>query len=144
MELSFLAMETEKEHDHCAHRRETDQEPRMCTAFQRPRTETLSPQDHWIRERCVIQCHCCCFITKSCPTLCNPTDCGPPGSPALGILRARILEPFPSPGDLPDPGIEPKSPVLAGRFFLLLSHLGSPVLGDITAAIESLFQCECF
>ena len=23
---------------------------------------------------------------------------------------------FPSPGDLPDPGIEPKSPALAGRF----------------------------
>ena len=25
--------------------------------------------------------------------------------------------PFPSPGDLPDPGIEPLSPALAGRFF---------------------------
>ena len=25
--------------------------------------------------------------------------------------------PFPSPGDLPDPGIEPGSPVLAGGFF---------------------------
>ena len=25
--------------------------------------------------------------------------------------------PFHSPGDLPDPGIEPKSPALAGRFF---------------------------
>ena len=25
--------------------------------------------------------------------------------------------PFPSPGDLPDPGIEPMSPALAGRFF---------------------------
>ena len=25
--------------------------------------------------------------------------------------------PFPSPGDLPDSGIEPKSPALAGRFF---------------------------
>ena len=25
--------------------------------------------------------------------------------------------PFPSPGDLPDPGIEPQSPALAGRFF---------------------------
>ena len=36
--------------------------------------------------------------------------------------------PFPSPGDLPYPGIEPTSPVLAGRFFLLLSHQGSPLL----------------
>ena len=25
--------------------------------------------------------------------------------------------PFPSPGDLPDPGIEPASPTLAGGFF---------------------------
>ena len=25
--------------------------------------------------------------------------------------------PFPSPGDLPDPGIEPESPALAGGFF---------------------------
>ena len=25
--------------------------------------------------------------------------------------------PFPPPGDLPDPGIEPSSPALAGRFF---------------------------
>ena len=31
-----------------------------------------------------------------------------------GILQARTLEwgPFPSPGDLPDPGIEPRSPEL--------------------------------
>ena len=31
-----------------------------------------------------------------------------------GILQARILEwkPFPSPGDLPDPGIKPGSPAL--------------------------------
>ena len=31
-----------------------------------------------------------------------------------GIFQARILEyvPFPSPGDLPDPGIEPRSPAL--------------------------------
>ena len=26
--------------------------------------------------------------------------------------------PFPSPGDLPDPGIEPVSPALAGGFFI--------------------------
>ena len=31
-----------------------------------------------------------------------------------GILQARILEwkPFPSPGDLPNPGIKPRSPTL--------------------------------
>ena len=36
---------------------------------------------------------CCCYLgTKSCPTLCNPTDCSPPGSSVHGILQARILE----------------------------------------------------
>ena len=29
---------------------------------------------------------------KSCPSLCNPTDCSPPGSSLHGILQARILE----------------------------------------------------
>ena len=29
---------------------------------------------------------------QSCPTLCNPMDGSPPGSPILGILQARILE----------------------------------------------------
>ena len=43
-------------------------------------------------------------------------DCSPPGSSIHGILQARILEwvAFPSPGDLPDPGIEPRSPALQG------------------------------
>ena len=37
-----------------------------------------------------------------------------PGSSVHEILQARILEwvAFPSPGYLPDPGIEPESPIL--------------------------------
>ena len=31
-------------------------------------------------------------VTQSCPTLCNPMDCSPPGSSVHGILQARILE----------------------------------------------------
>jgi len=34
--------------------------------------------------------------------------------------------PFPLPGDLPDPGIKPISPALAGNS-LPLSHQGSPI-----------------
>ena len=34
----------------------------------------------------------CCLVTPSCPTLCNPTDCSPPGSSLHGISRPRILE----------------------------------------------------
>ena len=28
----------------------------------------------------------------SCPSLCDPIDCSPPGSPIPGILQARTLE----------------------------------------------------
>ena len=54
------------------------------------------------------------LIAQSCPTFCDPTDCSPPGSSVHGILQARTLEwtAFPSPEDLPDPGVEPGSPVL--------------------------------
>ena len=31
-------------------------------------------------------------VRQSCPTLCDPVDCSPPGSCAHGILQARILE----------------------------------------------------
>ena len=54
------------------------------------------------------------LVTQSCPTLCNPMDCSPPGSSVHETFQARILErsPFSSPGDLPNPGFEPRSPVL--------------------------------
>ena len=62
-------------------------------------------------------CAVCC--AQSCLTLCDPMDCSLPGPSVHGISQARILEwlPFPSPEHLPDPGIEPVSPALAGRFF---------------------------
>ena len=39
--------------------------------------------------------------------------------PSMGLFQAKILAwvAIPPPGDLPDPGIEPVSPALAGRFF---------------------------
>ena len=32
------------------------------------------------------------LVTQSCPTLCDPMDCSPPGSSVHGILQAGILE----------------------------------------------------
>ena len=32
------------------------------------------------------------LVAQSCPTLCDPMDCDPPGSSVHGILQARILE----------------------------------------------------
>ena len=31
-------------------------------------------------------------VAQSCPTLCDPVDCSPPGSSVHGILQAKILE----------------------------------------------------
>ena len=53
-------------------------------------------------------------VTQLWLTLCNPMDCSLPASSVHGIFQARILEwsgvLLPSPGDLPDPGIETGSP----------------------------------
>ena len=53
-------------------------------------------------------------VPQSYPTLCDPMDGSLPGSTIHGIFQARILEwlPFPSPGDLPNPGIKSGSPAL--------------------------------
>ena len=46
-------------------------------------------------------------------------DSSLPGSSVHGISQTGIMEwlPFPSPGDLPDPGIKAMSPAFAGGFF---------------------------
>ena len=38
-------------------------------------------------------------VTQSCPTLCDPVDCSPPGSSIHGIFQARVLVAIPSPSD---------------------------------------------
>ena len=53
-------------------------------------------------------------VDQSCPTLCDLMDCSPPGFCVHRISQARILEWVAisfsiSPGDLPDPEIEPGS-----------------------------------
>ena len=56
-----------------------------------------------------------CSVTQLYLTLCDPQ------APLfMGFLRQEDWSglPFSPPGDLPDPGIEPKSPLLAGRFFI--------------------------
>ena len=46
-------------------------------------------------------------------TLCDPMDCNLPGSSVHGIFQAIIMEwIFASPGDLPNPGIKPRSSAL--------------------------------
>ena len=51
-------------------------------------------------------------VAQSCLTLWDPMDRSLLHSSVHGIFQARVLEwlPFPSPEDLSDPGIEPRSP----------------------------------
>ena len=44
----------------------------------------------YMRE-CIYLCDLC-LVAQSCPTLCNPVDCSPPGSSVHGIIQAGILE----------------------------------------------------
>ena len=54
---------------------------------------------------------CCAKSLQLYLPLYDAVDCCPPGSSVHGILQARIRSglPCPPPGDLPDPGIKPKS-----------------------------------
>jgi len=42
--------------------------------------------DEWVKKICAD------LVSKSCPTLCNPMGCSPPGSSVYGISQARIVE----------------------------------------------------
>ena len=58
-----------------------------------------------------------CVCAQSCLTLCDPMDGIPPGP--MGFFRQEYWSrlPFPSPGNLPDPGTAPVSTELVGEFF---------------------------
>ena len=66
---------------------------------------------------------------ESCPTLCGPwtVACQAPLSMRFSRQESCSELPWPPPGDLPDPGIEPTSPALQ-MDSLLLSYQGSPML----------------
>ena len=49
-------------------------------------------------------------FAQSCLTLCDPLDCSPPGASVCGDSGHWSGVPLPSPGDPPDPGMEPGSP----------------------------------
>ena len=58
----------------------------------------------------------CCSVTQSCPTLCDPMACQAPLSIAFPRQEHWSGLPFPTPGDPPNPGMEPESLALAGGF----------------------------
>ena len=78
----------------------------------------LAPQEKFL--------YPCCLVAKSCLTFfATPRTLTHQAPLSVGFSRqecwSRLL--FPSPGDLPNPGIEPMSPALSGGFFTTVSPI---------------------
>ena len=74
-------------------------------------------------------------VTQSCPTLGDPMD-----YIVHGILQARILEwvAIPSPGDLPEPRIKPRSPPL--QLDSLLAEAPGKPINEMSAPIQETLE----
>ena len=70
------------------------------------------------------------LVTQSCPTLCNPMDCSPPGSSVGGILQAGILEWVAIPISRGSPKLRDwiHGSYIAGRFFTVWATRKTPFL----------------
>ena len=71
------------------------------------------------------------LVTQFCQTLCDPIDSSPPGSSVpWGFSRQEYWSrlPCPPPGDLPNPGTEPRSPSLQ-EDYLPAEPPGKPLMG---------------
>ena len=76
-------------------------------AQSRTRLKWLRSSSRWWRKRSVIM-----VVAQSCPTLCDPMDSSlHQAPPSMGFSRQEYWSglPFPSPENLPNPGIEPRS-----------------------------------
>ena len=87
------------------------------------------------RQFCLNESEVTVLVAQSCLTVCDSMDYGLPDSfvhgdspLSMGFSRQEDCSglPFPSPGDLPDAGIEPRSPALQAML-CPLSHQGSPI-----------------
>ena len=90
------------------------------------------------RLQIVITCVCVC--AESCPMLSNPMACTPQAPLSIGFSRQEYWSglPFPSPGDLPYPGIKPLSSVLGGFFITEALRACSHLISGSTLHIFNL------
>ena len=94
--------------------------------------ETISASH--ISEDGLVSRMCVCVHAKSlqsCPTLCCPMDCGPPGTSVHGILQARILERIAMPSSSRASGPRGRTCIshvscIGRRVLHHQRHLGSP------------------
>ena len=79
----------------------------------------LEHQTSYQQGVCVCVCVCARARSQLWPTLLTPCTVAFQAPLSMGFPKQEYWSglPSPSPGDLPNPGIEPMSPALAGRFF---------------------------
>ena len=82
------------------------------------------------------------LVTESCLTLVTPWTVACQAPLSMGFLRQEYWSglPFPPPGDLPHPGMEPASPAWQVDS-LPLSHLGSPFSQLVSFFLVSREAC---
>ena len=80
---------------------------------------------------------------QSCPILFDPMDCSPAGSLSTGFswqeYWSRLL--CPPPGDLPNPGIEPTSPVLKAMLAVISAYVSTLCQIEYEIEVQSLTLC---
>ena len=84
-------------------------------------------------------------LLQSCPTLCDSIDGSPPDSSSLGFSKQEHWSglSFPTPGDLPDTGIKPMSPALAGGFFTTAPP-GKPIYHNTLKKLFYFWFCGSY
>ena len=96
-----------------------------------------------------------CLVAQSCPMLCDPIDCSLPAPLSMGgFSRQEYWSglPCPPPGNLLNPGIEPRSPVLQtdslpsesrGIFFISWLHCASGIFVPHQQPNPGSLQGQC-
>ena len=92
---------------------------------------------------CMICC-CCCLVAQLCLTLCDPMNCSCQAPLSMEFPKQGYWSglPFPSPGDLPNPGIKPGSPALQADS-LPTELQGKPIYIHYYIQNRSLIRTYC-
>ena len=101
--------------------------PRYLSGLSQQYVNNSIELTHWFREL-LLTCSVLCLVTQSCPALCDPMDCSPPGSSvhggspgkSTGVVCHALLQVIFS-----TQGLNPGLPHGKGILYQL-SHQGSP------------------
>ena len=94
----------------------------------------------WSDNACV-----CAKLLHSCPALCDPMDCSPPGSSVHGVLQARILAWVPMPSSRRSSWLRDWTRVSSGSCipggFFTAEPSGHPWSGNNSLALTTVIHC---